>query len=68
MRNRINKACCINLSIVDILSGINITQIAEKHYEEICQFLEDDDEDDLESLLAQIEDISEEEVKKMLNE
>lgn len=68
LRNRINKACCINLSIVDILSGISITQIAEKHYEEICQFLEDDDEDDLESLLAQIENISEEEVEKMLNE
>ncbi len=65
LRNRINKTCCINLSIVDILSGISVAQIAEKHYEEICQFLEEDE--DLESLLSQIENISEEEVKKMLN-
>jgi hybrid polyketide synthase/nonribosomal peptide synthetase FtdB len=67
LRNQINKACHINVSITDILSGIGITKLVEKHYDEIRKFIEDEeDEDDLESLLEKIENISEEEAEALL--
>lgn len=68
LRNRINKSCYINVSIVDILSGISITELVAKHYEELCSFLVEEDEEDLENLLSQIENISDEEVEAMLKE
>lgn len=66
LRNRISKACHVNVSIVDILGGISIDDLVEKLFEELCSFIVQEDEQDLEALLAEIENLSEEEAMSLL--
>lgn len=68
IRNKINKKCSINISIVDLLGGISIADLAGKHFNDINDLIiEDESEADLEALLNQLENLTEEEAALLLS-
>lgn len=71
IRNRINDISNINVSIVDILGGICIEEIYNKHYDEIAENIENhmlgvDEDDELSDILQDLSGMSEEEINRLL--
>lgn len=72
IRNRINDISDINISIVDILGGINIYEMCEKHYQEICGNIElynsnvTGEDIELNGIMHDLAGMSEEEIDRLL--
>jgi len=67
IRNKINKKCGINISIVDILGGISISDLAKKYFNDINDLvIQEESEEELEELLSRLENLSEEEAALLL--
>lgn len=72
IRNRINNISNINISIVDILSGISIQEICDKYYQEICNNIESYvlgnsvEDTEINNILDDLSGLSEEEIDRLL--
>ncbi|WP_379129602.1 type I polyketide synthase [Paenibacillus sp. sgz500958] len=68
IRNKINKKCSINVSIVDILGGISIADLAAKYFSDINELVvEEESAEEMEDLLLRLENMSEEEAALLLS-